>query len=125
MIKGIKTNLVDTFLANMSGSAALCDGFSAAARHVSDFIVIMKSCGPGINNNILGIDTDKGGGGGWGRVGGTRRGLQGRGGGRSRRRLGHEVTPQDMVDACTHITKSYYTESIPRRPLFLHAISFE
>ena len=57
-IKGIITNLVDNFLANISRSAALCDEFSAAERHVADFFVIIKSRDPGSNHNTSGIETD-------------------------------------------------------------------
>ena len=70
LIKGINTNLVDTYLANISGSAALCYDFASEARHVADFIVIIKSLEPGRNRNILGVDTDRGGGGGRGCGGG-------------------------------------------------------
>ena len=108
-IKGIKTNLVRSCLANISGSAALLDDFAAAARHVAEFLVIMKSHDPERNCNILGVDTDRGGGGGRGRGGGPGTGVRGGGGGRSCGRGGHGVSPQDAVDVCTHITKFYYT----------------
>ena len=56
--KVIKTNLVNTCPANISRSASLRDDFSAAARHVAEFLVIMKSCDPGSNLHILVVDTD-------------------------------------------------------------------
>ena len=107
-IKLINTNLLDTCLSNTSRSAAFHDDFSAAARNVADFLVIMNSCGPGSHFNISGVDTDQGGGGG--RVHGGVPGCRGQGGGGVRRHEigGHGVPSQDAVDACTHITKSYY-----------------
>ena len=54
LIKCINTNLVYTCLANFRVSVALCDDFSAAACHFSDFLVIMKSRDPVSNRNILG-----------------------------------------------------------------------
>ena len=74
MIKDIKTSLVDTCLSNISRSAALCDDSAAAARHVGNFLVIMKSRDPGSNRKILGVDTDQGGGGRRGYGGGPGRG---------------------------------------------------
>ena len=108
-IKGINNNLINTFIANISGSATLRDDFAAAARHVADFIVIMKSCDTGSNCNISGVDTDREVGGGRGHGVGPGRRVRGRGSGRSRGRGGHGVPTHDAVDACTHITKSYYT----------------
>ena len=64
LIKGIKTNLVYTCLTNASGSEFLCDDFALAARHVAEFLMIMKSRDLGSNHNILGVDTDQGGGSG-------------------------------------------------------------
>ena len=57
LIIGIKTNIVDTCLANISGSVALRDDFAAVVSHVDDFLVIMKYCDPGINRNISGVET--------------------------------------------------------------------
>ena len=84
--------------------------FSAAARHVADFLVIMKSRDPGSNINISGVDTDQGGGMGWGCGGVPGRGGQGGVGGRS---FGEGngvigILPQDAAYTCTHVTKSYY-----------------
>ena len=83
LTKGIKTSLVDTCLANTSGSAVLCDDSVSAARHVADFIVIMKYRDPGSNSNISDVNTDQGGGGGQGRGGGPGHGGRGGGGGNS------------------------------------------
>ena len=68
----------------------------------------MNTCGLGSNFNILGVDTEKGGGGGRGLGGVPRRGGQGGGGVRSHEIGGHGVPFHDAVDACTHIIKSYY-----------------
>ena len=64
------------------------------------------------NHNISVFDTDQGGGGDRGRGGGPGRGGQSGGGGRSRGGVigGSGTPPQDAVDSCTHITKSYYPE---------------
>ena len=108
MINGIKTHLVDTFIANISGSSVLRDDFDAAACHVADFIVIMKSREPHINQNISGVDTEQGGGGGRGCGGGLGLGRGGQGGGGRISRGRRGIPPQYAVGACTHITKSYY-----------------
>ena len=107
-IKLINTNLLETCLANIIGSAAFHDDFYAAARNVAEFLVIMNSCGPGSHFNISGFGTDQGGGGG--QVHGGVPGRRGQSGGGVRRHEigGHGVPSQDVVDACTHITKSYY-----------------
>ena len=63
LIKRIDTNLMDNCLTNISRSASLCDDVSAAARHVDDFLVIINSRDPVRSRNILGVDTDRGGGG--------------------------------------------------------------
>ena len=112
MIKGIKTNIVDTCLSNIRGSEVLRDDFASAARHVADFIVTMKSRDIIRNHNISGFDTDQGGGGGQGREGGPGRGGQSGGGGRSGGGVvgGSGIPPQDAVDSCNHITKLYYPE---------------
>ena len=106
--KVIKTNIVDTLPANISGSESLCDDFSAAAHHVSEFLVRMKSSNLGSNCYISSVDNDQGGGGSWGSgVGPGPRGKSG-GGRHSCDRSGHGVPPQDAVEDCTNITKSYY-----------------
>ena len=105
--KIIKTNFIDTCLANISRSAVLRGDFTTAARHVDDFLVIMKYCDPGINRNISGVDTNQGDGGGRGRGGGSGRGVWGGGGGRSHERGGHGFPPHDAIGTYTHITKSY------------------
>ena len=58
LIKGIKTNLGDTCLANIREAVAICDYFVSAARHVAEFIVIMRSHNPSRNHNIKGVYTD-------------------------------------------------------------------
>ena len=57
LFKGIKTNLVDTCLDNISGSAALHDDLYATARHVDKFIAIMNYRDHGRDYNILGVGT--------------------------------------------------------------------
>ena len=99
LIKRIKINIFETYIANSSGSADLHDEFSAAARYVADFLVIIKSHDPGSNRNILGVDTDQGGDGGWRSGEGPGHRIQGGGGGHSRGRGGNGVLPQDAVNA--------------------------
>ena len=107
-IKGINTNIDDTCLSNISRSEALRDDFAVAARHVVDFCVIINSRDPDSNCNILGVDTDRGGGDGRVRGGGSGCGGRFGGDGFSHGRGGHGVLPQDVINACTHITKFYY-----------------
>ena len=59
LIKVINTNIVDTCLSNISMSEVLCDDFSAAERHVANFLAIMNSPDPGSNRNISSVDTDQ------------------------------------------------------------------
>ena len=70
--------------------------------------MITRSCDPVSNFKIFRFDTDRGSGSGRGRGGRPGRRGQGGGGRRIHGRGGHGVTPQDTVDSCNHITKSYY-----------------
>ena len=73
LIKSIKTNIVEHFPSNISGSAVLRDDFVAAAHHVAEFVVIVSSLDHGINHNISGVNTEQGDGSGQGRGEGSGR----------------------------------------------------
>ena len=68
----------------------------------------MNSRDPGSNLNISSVDTGQGGCGSQGYGGGTGHGVKVGGGEHSCGIGWHGLPSQDMVETCTHITKSYY-----------------
>ena len=110
VLEGINTKYIDHCITQIQ-TTGLCDNFSGATIHVSDYLIFCKSRDCGNNLQISDIGTHGGGqcGGRGGDHGkGRRRGLNGggngQGGGNGRRSL---PTHPD-VDACTNITKTYY-----------------